>query len=112
MIEKNGSDFKEIVRKIESEDILLPDFQREFKWKEEDMQKGIVCSVLSRMPIGSILLLNSKSNEYACKKIGSKLDVQISDPDKIISFLLDGQQRLTVLANVFSNVIYEQDLQI
>ena len=108
MIEKNGSDFKEIVREIENEDILLPDFQREFKWKDEDMQKGIICSVLSRMPIGSILLLKSKSNEYACKKIGSKLDALITDSDKEINFLLDGQQRLTVLANVFSNVIYEQ----
>lgn len=108
MIEKNGSDFKEIVRKIENEDILLPDFQREFKWKDEDKQKGVVCSVLSRMPIGSILLLQSKSDEYACKRIGSKLDATISDSDKVIDFLLDGQQRLTVLANVFSNVIYEQ----
>lgn len=108
MIEKNGSDFKEIVREIENENILLPDFQREFKWKDEDMQKDIVCSVLSRMPIGSILLLKSKSNEYACKKIGSKLDAEVSDSNKEISFLLDGQQRLTVLANVFSNVIFEQ----
>ena len=108
MIEKNGSDFKEIVREIENENILLPDFQREFKWKDEDMQKDIVCSVLSRMPIGSILLLKSKASEYACKKIGSKLDAEVSDSNKEISFLLDGQQRLTVLANVFSNVIFEQ----
>ena len=43
MIEKNGSDFKEIVREIENENILLPDFQREFKWKDEDMQKDIDC---------------------------------------------------------------------
>ena len=108
MIEKNGSDFKEIVREIENENILLPDFQREFKWKDEDMQKDIVCSVLSRMPIGSILLLKSKASEYACKKIGSKLDAEVSDSNKEISFLLDGQQRLTVLANIFSNVIFEQ----
>lgn len=30
---ENISDFKEIVRRIENEQILLPDFQREFVWR-------------------------------------------------------------------------------
>lgn len=54
----NTSDFKEIVRNIENNKILLPDFQREFVWKDEEMQKKIVASVLAKMPVGSILLLD------------------------------------------------------
>ena len=30
----NVSDFKELVRDIESKKILLPDFQRDFVWKD------------------------------------------------------------------------------
>ena len=32
----NVSDFKELVRDIESKKILLPDFQRDFVWKDEE----------------------------------------------------------------------------
>ena len=59
----NVSDFKELVRDIESKKILLPDFQRDFVWKDEEKQKKIVASVLTKMPIGSILLLTSKADE-------------------------------------------------
>ena len=59
----NVSDFKELVRDIESKKILLPDFQRDFVWKDEEKQKKIVASVLTKMPIGSILLLTSKADD-------------------------------------------------
>ena len=56
MDNNNVSDFTDIVRKIESKKILLPDFQREFVWKDEEQQKNVIASVLAKMPIGSILL--------------------------------------------------------
>lgn len=108
----NYTDFKEIIRKIESSNILLPDFQREFVWKDEEQQKKIVASVLARMPIGSILLLKSKPDEYSCKKIGCKTEVDSSQLGNEVEFLLDGQQRITVLANVFSNIIHDQCTQV
>lgn len=107
MADMNKTDFREIVRQIENYKILLPDFQREFVWKDEEKQKRIVASVLARMPIGSILLLQSKPDEYSSKKIGCKDQI---DPSSILGeteFLLDGQQRITVLTNVFSNVIHD-----
>lgn len=45
MEEKNTSELKQIINDIEKENILLPSFQREFTWRDEDMQKGLVCSV-------------------------------------------------------------------
>ena len=54
---ENKTDFNELVRKIDSKEILLPDFQRDFVWKDEEQQKSITASVLAKMPIGSILLL-------------------------------------------------------
>ena len=106
-----SKDLKEIVQKISKDEILLPDFQRGFTWTEEERQKGIIASVLAKLPIGSILLLESKPDEYAAHAIGrrEKKIIPGKNSEKV-RFLLDGQQRLTVLSNVFSNVIYEEYL--
>lgn len=100
------TDFRDIIRKIENKEILLPDFQREFVWRDEEQQKKIVASVLAKMPIGSILLLTSKANEYSSKAIGTKKEIDINSIKDKVHFLLDGQQRITVLTNVFSDVIH------
>lgn len=42
MASANISDFKEIVRDIDNKKILLPYFQRDFVWKDEERQKKIV----------------------------------------------------------------------
>ena len=101
-------DFNNVVKDIETYKIVLPDFQREFVWRDENMQKQIVASVFAKMPIGSILLLESSPNEFASKNIGSKKETDHSKLEREVKFLLDGQQRITVLTNVFSNIIFEQ----
>lgn len=108
-MDKNSTtDFRELVRKIDERKILLPDFQREFVWKEEEQQRKIVASILAKMPIGSILLLQSKPDEYSSKQIGCKNELNTEDIKENVEFLLDGQQRITVLTNVFSNVIHDK----
>lgn len=105
---ENTIDFTNIVKDIETHKIVLPDFQREFVWRDESMQKQIVASVFAKMPIGSILLLKSDPTEFASKNIGSKVKTNSADLANEVEYLLDGQQRITVLANVFSNIIFEQ----
>lgn len=95
----------ELIDKVQKESILLPDFQRKFVWTDLEMQKKLIASVMAKMPIGSILLLEAEKKEYAYKKIGCVNSVESSDSDEIVYLLLDGQQRMTVLTNVFSNVI-------
>lgn len=107
MDEKTTSELKQIIKNIENEQILLPNFQREFTWKDEKMQKGLVCSVLARMPVGSILLLKSTEREFGCRKIGLKVSANKDEDKTEVQYLLDGQQRLTVLSNVFSTVIFD-----
>lgn len=58
--------------------------------------------------IGSILLLTSSADEYCSKIIGRNADLNTSDITGDVDFLLDGQQRITVLTNVFSNVIHDK----
>ena len=97
-MENQRLDFGEIVRKIAEDKMLLPDFQRGFVWKDEEQQRKIVASVLAKMPIGSILLLKSKPDEYASKSIGLKSrNTNLNQQHSEVEFLLDGQQRMTVL---------------
>lgn len=98
---------KSIVEEIQKNEIMLPDFQRQFDWDIEK-QKGLVASVLTKLPVGGILLLKADSSDYQSKRIGldSKEKIMGTVPEKT-NFLLDGQQRMTCLTNVFSDVIHE-----
>lgn len=109
MLQPNRESLEVTINKIKKNEILLPDFQRQFVWKEEEMQRKLVASVLTKMPIGSILLLKSKNaREYSCKPLGAKDPIQSEElPNGSVEFLLDGQQRMTVLANVFSDAIFQ-----
>ena len=102
------SDLAGIIKKIAENKILLPDFQREFVWTEPERQRQLVASVLARMPIGSILLLKSTDPaEFSSKVLGQKIKIKTENISGPIEFLLDGQQRMTVLTNVFSNVLFK-----
>lgn len=108
MENKNISDLTELINQIEANEILLPDFQREFVWKDVEQQKQLVASVLARMPIGSILLLQSSNpKEFSSKALGRKQIINTSELGGNVEYLLDGQQRMTVLTNVFSNAIFQ-----
>lgn len=106
MINFKESSIEEMIKRVSKQSILLPDFQRDFVWSEIDKQKRIVASVLTQMPIGSVLLLEAASNEYNANLIGCK-NIPAEPEAGTVSFLLDGQQRFTVLTNVFSNIIHD-----
>ncbi len=109
MTEGNGmiTNFASLIDKIENRRILLPHFQRDFVWKDEEMQCKLIASVLAKMPIGSILLLQGQKGEYLSREIGKSKAVNNEDIPQEVDYLLDGQQRVTVLTNVFSNVIFD-----
>lgn len=103
----SDENLKTLIELITNNEIVLPDFQRQFEWDLEK-QRGLVASVLTRLPVGGILLLNADASDYKCKNIGIK--TEFADLGKIppkTLFLLDGQQRMTCLANVFSDIIHE-----
>ena len=99
--------FYELIKLIEEDRIVLPDFQRGFVWKDKNKQKALIASVLTKLPIGTILLLEIEKNTYGCKKIGFKnRKPDIPDDQNKVLALLDGQQRVTVLTSFFSNELY------
>ncbi len=107
------TNFESLIRRIQKQEILLPDFQRGFVWTDEEKQKRLIASVLAKMPLGSVLLLEADANEYGCKQIGCSTRVDVNSlKNKNIQVLLDGQQRITVLSIIFSNFIFKQLKQI
>lgn len=101
--------FQDLVNQITTNEMVLPDFQRNFVWKENKMI-SLYASVLCRMPVGSILTLESDDAGFACKRIGAKTrtDNVAFEPDKKnITYLIDGQQRVTSLFAGFTTYFFD-----
>ena len=100
-------EFNKILSRITSKELILPDFQRGFVW-DADRMKKLYASVLAKIPIGSILTLESSDDNFNCKQIGAKPRSRILDkPSKSVDYLIDGQQRLTSLLAGFSTYYFE-----
>lgn len=82
--------------------IVLPNFQRDYVWAE-DQQKKLIASALLKMPIGSWLFLSGDSSDFSFRPVGRVSSVDDINNEKV-SFLLDGQQRLSTLCSAFSDL--------
>jgi hypothetical protein len=92
---------------IENKELLLPDFQREYKWAPSK-QQNLLASILLRFPVGGCLILKGTSNEFAARIIGEK-EQTIIESDYNCEFLLDGQQRTTTMYNAFNDIYNYQN---
>ena len=90
-----------LLRDVATGKLQLPDFQRGWVWDDEHI-KGLLASLSLSYPIGAIMLLEAGGNEVKFKTRpieGVILQNGDVKPEKLI---LDGQQRLTSLFQVFS----------
>ncbi len=75
--------------------IRIPRFQRPFVWRQSDML-ALLQSVMLGYPIGSLFLFNTEEQLSSSDRFGP---LTIPDPPTAtVSYLLDGQQRLSTLA--------------
>ena len=79
--------------------IKVPVFQRDFVWKPNQMIE-LFDSVFKGYPIGSLLFWRPISRFETKKVIGP---YKVKDNSNIISYVLDGYQRITTLFGVLSN---------
>lgn len=97
---------KEMFELIDKNELVLPDFQRNFVWNKAG-QRALAASVLLNFPIGSFLILEGKKDDFATKKLGfSTLEAM---PTEECKFLLDGQQRLTSLRSIFGDFFGDEN---
>lgn len=78
--------------------IRIPHFQRDFRWAWEDVRR-LFDSILRGYPVGSLLLW-TRSAPAAHLRLGA---LEIEAPESNNAYwVVDGQQRLTALANALS----------
>lgn len=92
---------KEIFSKNDENKLVLPDFQRDFVW-DKDQQKNLLASFMTDLPVGSILLLDGKKDDFANKKMC--FPKESCTPKDECTYLLDGQQRITSLKSIFTDL--------
>lgn len=98
----------EVIENLDSNKLVLPNFQREFVWGKSD-QSSLLASFFVKLPIGSFLFLDGPKDEFPSKQIGRKKSlINYEDIDyNNVNFLLDGQQRITTLTTIFKDVFLE-----
>jgi hypothetical protein len=92
------TDIKDLVRRIDRKEILLPEIQRGYVWKPTQVAY-LIDSLYRKYPSGSLLLWETdRPVQERSAAITSGGQNPLSKPQ----YLLDGQQRLTSLHRVFT----------
>lgn len=93
---ETGTPFlKDLIADINSGQIKVPQFQRKFVWKEEQALK-LLDSIANNYPVGSLLLWRTKDSLAVERDIGT-FKLPETDDMTPTDYVLDGQQRLTVI---------------
>jgi hypothetical protein len=92
-----------LINESEEKKLVLPNFQRAYVWPLEK-QKTLVSTLLLDLPIGSFLILNGKSDDFAAREVCFPSAIM---PEPSCAYLLDGQQRFSTLKNTFTD-LYSQ----
>lgn len=88
-------EIKDIITDIDRGEIKVPKFQRPFVW-DNSQAINLIDSIARGYPVGSLLLWRTTEKLKAERKIG---DFKLPETDEMTptKYVLDGQQRLTVI---------------
>ena len=89
----------DLLRDIDAGKIQLPDFQRGWVWDDEHI-RSLLVSIARAFPVGAIMLLESGGEARFKVRPVEGIEPTKATPDKVEKLILDGQQRLTSLAQV------------
>jgi Protein of unknown function DUF262 len=96
----NPRDLIALLRQIHAREVALPDFQRDFVW-DPSMTKELIVSMAERTYAGSVLRIPNTQKLFAWRAFQGAPALGDCQP---IFLVLDGQQRLTSLYQVFYSV--------
>jgi hypothetical protein len=84
-----------LITGVNKGEIKIPQFQRRFVWKD-DQALDLLDSIANNYPVGSLLLWRTKDKLRAERNIG-EFRLPFTDDMDPTDYVLDGQQRLTVI---------------
>ena len=95
-----SNDLKTILDDNNKKKLVLPNFQRSFVWDEHNQRK-LLSSFFLGLPIGNILILEGTKDDFAARELCTHETIS---PREDCSYLLDGQQRVSTLKSIYSDL--------
>jgi len=89
----------DLLRDIVAGKIQLPDFQRGWVWKDEDI-RSLLVSIARAFPVGAVMMLQAGGDTRFKVRPVEGIDSTNIKPSDTELLILDGQQRLTSLTQV------------
>lgn len=96
-----GERIKKLMERVESGDIKIPKFQRNFVWRQKSII-NLLDSLYKGYPIGSLLFWRTATKIKGERNIGG-YELPNTKDSYPTNYVLDGQQRITTIYSVFSN---------
>lgn len=93
MFDSTKKSLRELLLELKKGSIQLPEFQRGWVWKNEQI-KELIASVIRQYPIGAVMLLETGGEVRFQTRLVEGLTFATSVPQPEL-LILDGQQRLT-----------------
>lgn len=105
--ENQSKKYQYLITGIDSGQIKIPKFQRDFVWSKEQTAK-LIDSIIKGFPIGTFIFWKTNEKLRYIKDIGN---IPLPDPPKgdVIFYVLDGQQRIASLYTVQKGLLISKD---
>lgn len=99
--------YKELISDIEKGQIKIPQFQRDFVWDLKGSAK-LLDSIFKNYPIGTFIFWRTNERLKSIRNIGN-LDLPEPRDGEFITYVLDGQQRITSLFSSLKGAKIKRD---
>ena len=105
--ENQNKKYEALFVEIDSGQIKLPMFQREFVWDKEQTAK-LIDSILKGFPIGTFIFWKTREHLRSYKDVGNHKLPDTPNGDSV-QYILDGQQRITSLYAIRKGIRITKD---
>lgn len=105
--ENHNKKYESLFVEIDTGQIKLPMFQREFVWEKEQSAK-LIDSILKGFPIGTFIFWKTKEELRSYKEVGNHRLPETPKGD-YVQYILDGQQRITSLYAIRKGIRITKD---
>ena len=105
--DNHNKKYEALFVEIDTGQIKLPRFQREFVWDKEQSAK-LIDSILKGFPIGTFIFWKTKEALRSYKEVGNHLLPETPQGD-YAQYILDGQQRITSLYAIRKGIRITKD---
>lgn len=105
--DNHNKKYEALFIQIDSGQIKLPMFQREFVWEKEQSSK-LIDSILKGFPIGTFIFWKTKEELRSYKEVGNH-KLPETDKGDYVQYILDGQQRITSLYAIRKGIRITKD---